>query len=335
MISYFIFLFLISLFSSYIVLIAIIPQLKKAGIVGIDLHKSCRPKIAEMGGIGIVVGFTFATLTAVFFNTFLDFEFNLIFILAAFISILLLAVIGCIDDLLNIPQSIKAILPLIASIPLIAVKAVGSTVMYVPFLGTMDFGLIYLFVFIPLGIAVASNLTNMFAGFNGLEAGMGSVLMLSASIIAFSMHSIEALVLYIPLLGALVGFLIHNKYPANVFPGDTGTLIIGATLAAGAIVGNFESIAALLMLLYVVDFFIKAKNKFPRTDGKLKNGKLYAPENKITGFVHIPMVLCRGISEQKLVFFCIILQIFVSIGVLYYFDFFNKFAIFLGLFIFS
>lgn len=316
MLAYLVSIFALSALFSMLVLKFLIPRLFEKGIVGTDVNKQHRPQVAEMGGIGIVAGFALGVLLAVFFHTFLGFGFELDFVLAALLSIFMLAFIGFVDDLLSIPQAVKAFLPLLAGIPLIAVRAAGSTAMNVPFFGIVDFGLVYLFILIPVGIAVASNLTNMLAGFNGMEAGMGVVLILAGAIAAFSANSVEALVLYVPLAGALLGFLYYNRYPSKVFPGDIGTLVIGATLAAGAIIGNFESIAAALMALYVVDFFVKAKSGFPHTPGKFRDGKLYAPGNRIRGLVHVLMRVFNGIGEPELVLAFVIIQGAVAAAVL-------------------
>lgn len=316
MLAYLASIFALSALFSALVLKFLIPRLFEKGIVGTDVNKKRKPQVAEMGGIGIVSGFAFGVLLAVFFHTFVGLDFRLDFALAALISIFILAFVGFVDDLLDIPQAVKAFLPLLAGIPLIAVRAAGSTAMSIPFFGTIDFGLVYLFILIPVGIAVASNLTNMLAGFNGMEAGMGMVLLLAASLAALNAGSVEALVIYVPMLGALAGFFILNKYPARVFPGDIGTLVIGATLAAGAIIGNFESIAALLMALYVADFFVKAKSGFPHTPGQFRAGKLYAPKNEIRGLVHVPMRVFNGIGEQELVLILIIAQEIVALLVL-------------------
>ena len=307
--------FAISALFCYLVLAAIIPKLKKLGMVGRDVNKARKPEVAEMGGIGIVAGMSLGVLVLIFFNTFLGFAFNLDFVLAAFVSILVLAFIGFVDDLLDIPQVVKAFLPLLAGIPLIALRAAGSTAIAIPFLGTVDLGLIYLFVLLPIGIAVASNLTNMLAGFNGLEAGMGLVALIAASIVALSTHSTDALVLFVPLAGALLGFLGQNFYPAKIFPGDVGTLIIGATLACGAIIGNFEFVAALLLIPYVIDFFIKAWNKFPSSKwwGEERKGKLYPIDGKVRGFAQLVMKVSNGIGERNLVLFFILLEAAVAV----------------------
>ncbi|NYZ77646.1 hypothetical protein H0O02_05035 [Candidatus Micrarchaeota archaeon] len=296
----------------------LIPRLKRFGIIGNDVNKPDRPEVAEMGGIAIIAGFTAGVLLAIFLNTFFGFDFQLIPVLAGIITIHSLAFIGIVDDIIDIPQYIKAFLPLFAAIPLVALRAVGSTAIIIPFMGEVDLGLIYVLVLIPIGIAVASNLTNMLAGFNGMEAGMGIVIFSAASLIAVSHGQTAALLLFLPYLGALLAFIIFNWYPSKAFPGDVGNLTIGATLATGAIIGNFETAGALLLLPYVIDFFIKAYNRFPSSKwwGEYKDGKLYPVEGKVRGFAQLVMKLFNGISERNLTLFFIGIEIVVAAAVL-------------------
>ncbi len=291
---------ILAFFVTYVLTGVIIPRLERAGITGEDENKEGRPRIAEMGGMAIIAGFTVGVLAAIFFNTFFGFEFNLVHILAALITILLIAFIGVVDDLLNVPQWLKALLPLGAAVPLVAVSAVGSTVLGIPFMGEMDFGILYIIVLVPIGVAVSSNLSNMFAGYNGMEAGVGSVIFLTVFLIAFSHSAPEMSIISIAMLGALLAFLRYNWFPARIFPGDVGNLTIGGALATAVIVGNFETAGAILMVPYVVDFFIKLKNRLPHTYSELKDGKLFPKEGRIRGFVHVPMKWLNGIAERDL-----------------------------------
>jgi len=292
----------------------LVPRLKRFNIIGRDVNKPSRPEVAEMGGIGIVAGFTAGVLLAIFFNTFFDFEFNLVHVMAALITVHSVAFIGIVDDLLDVPQYIKAFLPLVAAVPLIAVSAAGSTAITIPFIGMVDLGIFYIIVLVPIGVAVASNLSNMFAGFNGLEAGLGSVIFAAMAFIAVAHNSPEMIVLFVPMLGALLAFLFFNWYPAKVFPGDVGNLTIGAVLASGVIIGNMETAGALLMIPYVVDFFIKAYHKFPSTQwwGEYRMGKLYALEGKANGLAQFTMKVFNGISEKNLTIFFIGAEVIIA-----------------------
>jgi len=314
MIDYYVVSGVLAFIVTYILTSVIIPRLARAGITGEDENKPDKPKIPEMGGLAIVAGLTVGILAAIFFNTFLGFEFNLIYMLAALITILLIAFIGVVDDLLSVPQWLKALLPLGAAIPLVAVSAVGSTVLGIPFVGGIDLGILYIIILVPIGVAVASNLSNMFAGYNGMEAGMGCIIFLTIFLIAFSHSLPEMAIISISMLAALLAFLKFNWFPAKVFPGDVGNLTIGGALASAVIIGNFETAGALLMVPYVVDFFIKLKNRLPHTHSDIKDGRLYPKDGKVKGFVHLAMKLFGGMYERDLsVFFIAVEGVFAII----------------------
>ncbi|MEW5996500.1 MAG: hypothetical protein AB1657_02805 [Candidatus Micrarchaeota archaeon] len=295
----------------------LIPRLKRFGITGKDVNKEGRPEVAEMGGLVIIAGFAAGVLLAIMLNTFNGLQFNITYVLAALVTILAMGFIGIVDDLLDVPQAVKAFLPLAAAVPLVAVSAAGSTSIVVPFIGQVDLGMLYIIVLIPVGVAVASNLTNMLAGFNGMEAGMGSVIMFFMAALAYLNGGTEMLVLFLPMLGALLAFLMNNRYPAGVFPGDVGNLTIGAALASGVIIGNMEGAGALILTLYVIDFFIKAWNRFPSSKwwGEIRGGKLYPVEGKVRGFAQLVMKMSGGISERNLVLVFIGMQVLVGLAV--------------------
>jgi len=292
--------FLISFLSSFVLVKLLIPRLKREGMVGKDENKPGAPEIAEMGGIGIIAGFTAGILLAIFMDTFFGIELDLIYLLVTIITAHSIAFIGMVDDMFGIPQRVKALLPLFAAIPLVAVKA-GTTLMIIPFFGPVQLGIIYVLVLVPLAISVCSNLTNMLAGFNGLEAGLGIIMFGTLFLVAFSHGSLNVAIISLAMFAALMGFFIFNHYPASVFPGDVGNLSIGVVFATTIIIGSFESAGIILMLPYIVDFFIKAINGFPHTHQDLRNGKLYPKDGKVKGLVHVIMKLFGGLSEKRLV----------------------------------
>lgn len=318
MIFFYITIAIVSFLTTYVLSHFLVPRLKRFGMVGKDVNKPDSPEVAEMGGISIVAGFTAGLLLAIFFDSFFGFNFNLVYVLAAIITIHSVSFMGIVDDLLDIPQWLKALLPLLAAIPLVALKAAGSTSMSIPIIGTVDFGIFYILILVPIGVAVASNLTNMLAGFNGMETGMGIVIFLTTAILAFAKGSMEMGLISLSMLAALLAFLRFNIFPSKVFPGDVGNLTIGAALATAVIVGNLESAGAILMIPYVIDFFIKAYNKFPSRQwwGDYREGKLHPVEGKARGFAQLVMKLFNGISEQNLVLFFVGLEAVFAIAVL-------------------
>lgn len=289
---------------AYFALPAIIRKAVAAGMVGHDVNKPGRPEVAEMGGLAVVAGVVGALLLAIAMKTFLGYAFSLNEIMAAMLTMAIIALIGTFDDLFDMRKDIKALLPMAAALPMVALAAAGSTSISLPFAGTVDFGIFYIVVLIPLGVTVAANLTNMLAGFNGMEAGMGIVMFAAVAIIAIANGSTEAALIAFAMLGALVAFLRFNWYPARVFIGDIGNLLIGGALACAVIIGNFESVGAILVIPYLADFAIKAKNRFPSSGwwGECgKDGKLRPPGGNVKGLAQLAMKLSGGISEQGLV----------------------------------
>jgi UDP-N-acetylglucosamine--dolichyl-phosphate N-acetylglucosaminephosphotransferase len=298
----------------------LIRKFKDAGIAGPDVHKPHKPMLPEMGGLGIVAGFVAGVLFAVALATLtktgpsqgLAIGSDLANIFAAVMTILIIAIIGIFDDLVRMRQSVKALLPIFASMPLVAIAA-GSPYITLPLVGRMYLPLIYPLILIPLGFTVASNVTNMLAGFNGLEAGMGLVACSALAIVAWGAGSLAALILMLSMVGALAAFLIFNWYPARIFPGDVGTLSIGAAIAAAVIIGNFEMAGVVVLMPYLADFIIKARNRFPKEVGltRLRGGHLTC--ERVVGLPSLIMNSVNGISEKKLVMVLILTELVFGI----------------------
>jgi UDP-N-acetylglucosamine--dolichyl-phosphate N-acetylglucosaminephosphotransferase len=294
--------FIVSFIASFAGFPIIIPRLKRAGIVGRNMNSEKQEEIAEMGGLVIAASFGAGMVFAIFLRTFFDLflSVSLTSILAVLSTVLIVVIIGVFDDLISIRQWIKAIIPVFAALPLMALKE-GYSMMRIPFVGMIDFGIFYPLVLVPLGITGAANAVNMLAGFNGLEVGMGVVAVGALAVIAYLIGQTTALIILLAALGALIAALYYNWYPAKVLVGDVGTLTIGAVIASAVIIGNYETAGAIIIIPYVVDFLIKAKNRFPYSFGIYREGKLYCPDGGAVGLAQLIMKVCGGISERNLV----------------------------------
>ena len=298
----------------------VIPRLKRAGIVGKNMNSESKEEIPEMGGLVIAAGFGAGIVFAIFLRTFFDLflSVSLTSILAVLSTVLIVVIIGVFDDLISMRQLIKAIMPVFAALPLMAIKE-GYSMMRIPFVGLVEFGIFYPLILVPLGITGAANAVNMLAGFNGLEVGMGVVAVGALAVIAYLNGITTSLVILMAALGALVAALYYNWYPAKILVGDVGTLTIGAVIACAVIVGNYETAGAILIIPYVVDFLIKAKNHFPYSFGVYREGKLYCPDGGAVGLAQLIMKVCGGISERNLVLVLMGIEaVFGVIAILFY-----------------
>lgn len=274
------------------------------------MNKAGAPRIPEMGGLAVVIGFYVGVNVLTIWG-----ENNLassIFYLSL-LAVLGAAVTGIMDDLFSLRQRVKAFLPFIFAIPLgnLMVET-GNTVLL-----TVDFGILMLFI-APFGITSASNATNMLEGFNGLGAGMGIIITSAMIALSVALGRTEGLFLLLPLLGALVAFLWFNKYPARIFPGDSMTLFVGATVACAAIIANLKSFGAVLFIPMIVEFFLKTRGHFKGENyGTIEEDGTLSYDGRIESLAHIIMKR-RRVNERQLVYILWGIEILVSVIVVAY-----------------
>jgi UDP-GlcNAc:undecaprenyl-phosphate/decaprenyl-phosphate GlcNAc-1-phosphate transferase len=98
-----------------------------------------------------------------------------------------------------------------------------------------------------LWIVAIMNMVNFLDGLDGLAAGVAAIAGLTFSVIALSLGKVDAAVLSAIVFGACVGFLRHNFYPARIFMGDSGALLLGYVLAAVSVQGLLKTAATVAL----------------------------------------------------------------------------------------
>jgi len=98
-----------------------------------------------------------------------------------------------------------------------------------------------------LWIVAIMNMFNFLDGLDGLAAGVAAISGLTFSVIALSLGKFDAAVLSAIVFGACVGFLRHNFYPARIFMGDSGALLLGFVLATVAVQGLLKTAATVAL----------------------------------------------------------------------------------------
>ncbi|OPL10455.1 MAG: phospho-N-acetylmuramoyl-pentapeptide-transferase [Firmicutes bacterium ML8_F2] len=116
----------------------------------------------------------------------------------------------------------------------------------------VDFGFLYPLLVIFLVIA-STNAVNLTDGVDGLAAGTSIIALAAYACIAFSIGAGSLILFDAALIGALAGFLIYNRYPARVFMGDTGSLALGGSFAALAVLTKTELLLAIIGGVFVIE----------------------------------------------------------------------------------
>ncbi|WP_148688894.1 phospho-N-acetylmuramoyl-pentapeptide-transferase [Methanopyrus sp. SNP6] len=122
---------------------------------------------------------------------------------------------------------------------LFVLPIVPATWLWIPKVGVWD--LSYLFYPVAVfGIVGATNAVNLIDGMDGLAAGLLLLASLACSGVCLGQGQLPGAAFFASLAGASLGFLFHNRYPAKIFMGDTGSCFLGAAYAAGALYYKIE-----------------------------------------------------------------------------------------------
>jgi UDP-GlcNAc:undecaprenyl-phosphate GlcNAc-1-phosphate transferase len=156
----------------------------------------------------------------------------------------LIALIGALDDVFDL----KPLLKLIGQVGAAVVAAAGGAVikgLTLPVIGYLAFpdGGKELTV---IWLVALMNIVNFSDGVDGLAAGVCAIDGAAFAVIAFSVQksASSAAVLAAITAGASLGFLFHNRYPAKIFMGDTGSNLLGYLLGVVAVIGSLKTNAA-------------------------------------------------------------------------------------------
>jgi UDP-GlcNAc:undecaprenyl-phosphate/decaprenyl-phosphate GlcNAc-1-phosphate transferase len=224
----------------------IISSLIAKGEVVEDYHKPDKPPVPRPAGPVLLIGIAVAEIVLYLLT------FNIKVIAILFTSVIAFLV-GFIDDRKIMPGWFKPISLIAAAIPLIVLGAHGTHLNLV--FGSAFIPLLYIPLILVI-ISIVGNTINSIDVFNGVATGFVIIAMipLLASIAIFGSN--EAFIAALPLLFGTIAFYKYHKYPSKIFPGDSGTLLMGAMYGAVAIIGNSEIIGTIALLPAVMNSFL-------------------------------------------------------------------------------
>ncbi len=245
----------------------VIPMLKKnvKQVESTYLSKKHKEKAGTptMGGIIFILSSLITMIILIILKK-VTVSTNLFLVLFVLLSY---ALIGFIDDYLIIRRKNNIGLTEIQKLSLQAIVALiffyvymhsgAEAVLEIHTLGiTINMGWFY-GIFILFMLVASSNAVNITDGLDGLAGGLAVIAYLAFALISWNSFAItgtEDIAIFIfVLVGSLIGFLVFNTYPAKVFMGDTGSLALGATLAAIAIITKHEITFIVVMLVFIFE----------------------------------------------------------------------------------
>ena len=253
-----------------------IQKLKDGNFVAKDMYKKGTPEIPTKGGIAILFTsfLTLAAIPVIFhglnrIHSDIDVPGSLSQTDEAILLVVaMFALYGIVDDLINVGRPAKIILPLLFSYPLLVV--VTPNHMLIPFYGDVDFSsgiefpafgflslsMVTRYAIMPIYIMVVANLMNMHSGFNGLQSGLASIILIFILIKSIKEDLTKDVIVISAITGAMIGFWWFNKFPAQIFEGNIGALSVGAAIGAIIVVQGFFVFGLLILFPHIVNFIL-------------------------------------------------------------------------------
>lgn len=192
--------------------------------------------IPRLGGIAIFGGITVSLLFLLIGMRFWGWESPFIsqpgtsvnYIGVGF-GVLLIFIVGVIDDIFSLKPALKLLGQTISAC-IVAGSGLLLSSIYNSFAGSfIEFGVLSYPITVFYLVAFA-NIINLIDGLDGLASGITVIAAVTICIFAVSTGRPDAAIFSVALIGACIGFLRYNFYPASIFMGDSGSLLLGFSL---------------------------------------------------------------------------------------------------------
>lgn len=228
----------------------IIRKLRLNGHVVQDMYKADRPAVATQGGLAIllIAIFSLSVLTLFYGKVITPVNYTII------VVVMLFALFGILDDLVNIGRPAKLILLYYCAYPLI--PFITLTGLAVPGIGSVDIPIICLSILLPTYVPVVANLVNMHSGFNGLAPGLSLIILATLVIKAFFFGDVYNALFIICLTGSVAAYFLFENYPARIFWGNVGALSVGGAIGCMIVTQGFIVSGFVMLIPHTVNFLL-------------------------------------------------------------------------------
>lgn len=247
--------------------------------------------IPRMGGLAIFFGFVVSMLLFVSFTP---------QVLGLLLGALIIAVMGAVDDIVNLRPWIKLSIQIIAALVAIRCGIMFTAVSNPNFLS--DIGTIPIGAFsIPLTvvwIVGCTNAVNLIDGLDGLAVGVSGISSLTMLIVSLFVADPNTSFILAALCGACVGFMPFNLNPAKIFMGDVGSQFLGFVLACVSVMGLFKLHTVITFLVPVLAMAIPLADTVFAFFRRIVHGQ--SPFHADKGHFH-HRLLAMGLNQKQAV----------------------------------
>ena len=274
---------------------------------GRHVHKGFVPRL---GGVAIFAGFMFSQLYFIIANYPAEYLSKSYFLLL--FGVLLIFLLGILDDLVDIRAHLKFYVQILVSIILVWNADIRIVSLH-GILGLETLPLWLSYSFSVLVITFFINAYNLIDGIDSLSSSVGIFVSICfGGVFLFNEAYIESVMAF-SVFGSLLGFWFYNKPPAKIFMGDSGTLSMGLMMAFFAIKianlpldpdGKVSPVFALVVLSYPIIDTLRVFTK------RILSGKSpFTPDRNHIHHLLLDLGYSHGKSTRLIIFFTLLLTL--------------------------
>jgi UDP-N-acetylmuramyl pentapeptide phosphotransferase/UDP-N-acetylglucosamine-1-phosphate transferase len=218
----------LSCITAFIITFLAIPSIIKVSVIKNLFDEPCERKahkssIPTLGGLAIFAGVVFSYA---FWSSGIDFQPSQ-YIISAIIVVFF---IGLKDDIVELTAKKKFYGQIVAALIIVLFANIRITTLCGIF-GVYDIPYWLSVIFSLFTILLIINAFNLIDGIDGLAGGIGAIASFTFGLWFYNYGQIGLCILSFALFSSLLAFLVYNFSPANIFMGDTGSLIVGLILS--------------------------------------------------------------------------------------------------------
>jgi len=237
----------VAFFSVFVITPFLINALEKRNSVVKDYHRKGGAMVARPGGPSLIVGILISGIVLYAFFPKLE-------IIAILITTTLAFFVGLVDDKKVMGAWFKPLALAATAIPILLLGAYDSDLSF-PLFGDVKIPLLYLGVVVIM-ISITGNTINSIDVLNGVASGFMVIAGSALTISLLILQNYEVAIASLMLVFVSFAFYKYHKFPSKIFPGDSGTLTLGAMYGAIAIVGQVEVVAAIALGPAIINSFL-------------------------------------------------------------------------------
>ncbi|MCU7556301.1 MraY family glycosyltransferase [Macrococcus capreoli] len=205
-----------------------------------NLRKVHTKPVSVLGGVVILISF----IIGIWIGHPVEWEIRPIIIGAILINIM-----GIVDDLFDLSAIVKLIGQIGVAL-IVVMHGITLDLITLPFGIVIEFGILSIPMTV-LWIVAVTNAINLIDGLDGLAAGVSLIALATIGFIAILQQNIFIMMICSVLIGSLLGFLKYNFFPAKIFLGDNGALLLGFIIGVLSLLG-FKNITLISLFFPII-----------------------------------------------------------------------------------